>query len=130
MQGHHYDPFMPDYREFSPADMQRGEQLRPEWTKLPFPQSWKELEVGVNQWLQVVWGPDWKCPHCGHRFWFVLEGVAFGSAQAWPIPDTSSLGSYPVVPVACAWCRQATPILLLSIFESPATEADNPEATP
>lgn len=112
---------MPDYIEFSADDLERGERLAVEWTKLPFPQSWEELEAGVNQWLRLVWGPDWRCPHCHHRFWSVYEPIRLSSAPAWPIAEDSSYGVYPAIPVACAWCRQAYPVLLLSIFEPPPT---------
>lgn len=107
---------MPHFREYKGAHLQIGEMLIPDWTKRPFPTSWDEFEAAVIDWVNLVW-PEWSCPHCKHRFWSVLEAVRLDSAVAWPIKDDSSHGAYPVVPVACSWCGQTTPILLLRIFE-------------
>jgi hypothetical protein len=95
----------------------------PDWTRLPFPQSWEEFERGVDRWLDVVWGPDWRCPHCGNRFWMVLEPVGLNGVPAWPGKNGQSLGYYPTVPVACARCTQLTPVLLGRIFE-PSTSPE------
>jgi hypothetical protein len=117
---------MPHFRQFSVAHVQLGEKLLPEWTKRPFPSSWEEFEAVLIEWVELVW-PDWECPHCGHKFWQALEAVRLESAVAWPIKADSNYGAYPVVPVACTWCQQATPILLFSIFEPPSTAANKPE---
>jgi len=122
---------VPDYRRYSKIPLEEGESLSaPGWTKLPFPKSWDELDAGVVQWLEMVWGPEWRCPHCKHRFWSVLEAVRLDSASAWPVAEDSFLGVYPVVPVVCAWCRQITPVLLFTIFERPestdSTTSDSP----
>lgn len=116
---------MPHFERFSTANLKRGEQLFPDWTKRPFPSSWGEFEATVIEWLELAW-PDWKCPHCSHEFWQVLEAVRLDSAVSWPIAESSSFGSYPIVPVACTWCKQVTPVLLFSIFESPPHATDGP----
>jgi len=118
---------VPSFREFSAAHIQIGERLFPEWTRRPFPRSWEEFEATVNEWLQIAWGADWRCPHCSHRFWIVLEAVRWDSAVAWPIGENSSYGVYPIVPVTCAWCRQITPVLLSAIFEKPDGATAEPE---
>jgi hypothetical protein len=118
---------VPYFRRYSVPHLQLGEDLSPEWTKRPFPSSWDEFEATVVEWLELVW-PDWKCPHCGHQFWQVLEAVRLDSAMSWPIAEGSSYGAYPVVPVACSWCRQVTPVLLFSIFESPPPADKEPGA--
>jgi hypothetical protein len=117
---------VPHFKAFSAADIQAGEHLDPGWTLLPFPRNWDELEGGVNKYLDAVW-PDWRCPHCKHRFWAVLEPVRLESATAWPIKANSNYGAYPVVPVVCTWCKQVTPILLFSIFEAAAGAVNEPE---
>jgi hypothetical protein len=117
---------MPHFRRYSADHVQRGELLFPEWTRRPFPSSWETFEATVIEWLELVW-PDWKCPHCGHQFWYVLEPVRLDSALAWPIAGGSTYGVYPVAPVACSWCKQVTPILLLPIFEPPPPSALEPK---
>jgi hypothetical protein len=94
----------------------------PGWTRLPFPQSGEELKRGVDRWLDVAWGPNWRCPHCRNRFWMVLEPIRLAGASAWPGMDGPSLGAYPAVPVVCARCTQITPVLLVRIFAPPPTE--------
>jgi hypothetical protein len=66
----------------------------PNWTRPPFPQSWEEFERGVNQWLDLTWGPDWRCPQCGNRFWMVLETVSLAAATAWPGREGPNTGAY------------------------------------
>jgi hypothetical protein len=117
---------MPHLRRYSTVHLQLGEKLTPEWTRRPFPRRWEEFEAIVTEWLELVW-PDWKCPHCGHQFWQVLEAVRLDSATQWPIADGSSFGAYPIVPVACVWCGQVTPILLFSIFEPQGPTANEPQ---
>ena len=119
---------MPNFRQYGSADVSAGEALIPEWTKLPPPRTWEELENGVNSWLDLVWGPEWRCPYCRHRFWSVLEPVKLEAAPAWPIAATSNYGSYPTVPVSCIFCRQTTPVLLSAIFESAPQSPQPPEA--
>lgn len=94
------------------------------WTKLPYPESWAELEAGVSSWLDQAWGPEWRCPHCRNGFWGLLEAVRLQSAP-WPIEDTSSYGSYPAIPVFCTRCRTIFPVVLFAIFDKPPDDADD-----
>lgn len=110
---------MPNFKRYL-DEVRDGDQVMvPDWTKLPFPKSWEEFERGVDSWLDVAWGPDWRCPHCGTRFWMLLEPVALKAASAWPGKYGENRGYYPTVPVACVHCTQVTPILLTRIFEQP-----------
>jgi len=118
---------MPSFERYVEDSSDEERLFPPEWTKLPFPQSWEKFERGVDQWLGVAWGPDWKCPQCGHRFWMVLEPILLGAATSWPGRERPNSGAYPAVPVACAWCMQITPVLLFTIFEPPPVQ---PAQTP
>ena len=109
---------MPHLRQYSGGHVQSGEELVAQWEKRPFPTTWEDFEAAVIEFVVMAW-PNWSCPHCKHRFWNVLEPVKLESSVAWPIKEGSTYGTYPVVPVACTWCHQVTPILLLSIFDAP-----------
>lgn len=110
---------MPDFERRTDEVREGDPPVVTDWTKLPFPESWKEFEEGVDRWLNTTWGPDWRCPHCGNRFWILAEPVALEAASAWPGIRGENRGFYPTVPIACSRCNQVTPVLLTRIFERP-----------
>jgi hypothetical protein len=108
---------MPDYDEIGADDLQTA--ILP-WTKLPFPTTVEEYEAGVNAWLDLAWGPEWRCPQCRNRFWLVLEAVGLRGALRWPVSETSaSPGAYPAAPITCTRCRWIMLLHARGIFEDP-----------
>jgi hypothetical protein len=119
---------MPNYGDADATSLTESEPyfVITDWEKLPYPQTWADLEAGVDVWLDKVWGADWQCPHCHNRYWGLLEAVGLDSAP-WPIEDSSSYGSYPAIPVFCTRCRSIFPVVLFAIFEKPPDDSDNQE---
>jgi hypothetical protein len=113
---------MPDLNAASAEDLSGAFLF--EWVKRPFPKTLEEYESGVNEWLAEAWGPDWHCPHCRNRWWFILEAVNLPGARRWPVAENSfATGSYTAVPVQCTKCRWVVLILARPIFEDPPEPA-------
>jgi hypothetical protein len=110
---------MPDIHSATGSDDLSGAYVLG-WVKRPFPRTLQEFETGVNEWLAEAWGPDWQCPQCKNRWWFVLEAVNLAGSVRWPVGESSSAtGVYIAIPVTCTKCRWLALILARPIFEDP-----------